>query len=72
MTIRVVEPKPRIVAMLRRLAELSVAIEAGFQSDPGTSDLDDEQPICVWMTLKEYRAACQLNHQTKYLRDDGK
>lgn len=29
---------------------------AGFQTDPGTSDLDDEQPIHVRMTLGDYRA----------------
>jgi hypothetical protein len=48
---------------LEELRKLSIAIEKGFISDPGTSDLDDEQPICVWMTLKEYRRAKQLNYK---------
>ena len=28
---------------------------SGYDTDPGTPDLADEQPICVRMTLGEYR-----------------
>jgi hypothetical protein len=36
------------------LSDIRVVL-AGFKTDPGTSDLDDEQPINVWMTLGDYR-----------------
>lgn len=32
-------------------------IVSGFEYDPGQSDLDDEQPIHVRMTLGDYRSA---------------
>lgn len=36
------------------------AVVAGFTYDPGHSDLDNEQPITVQMTLGDYRLACAL------------
>jgi len=47
----------------RRRRRLVEAIVAGFNYDPGHSDLDDDQPIHVRMTLGDYRAACHLNRQ---------
>ena len=32
-------------------------------ADPGTSDLDDEQTIHVWMTLGDYRRASRLKYE---------
>ena len=43
-----------LIAEARRLRGI---IRAGYKTDPGTSDLDDEQPIAVWMTLGDYRRA---------------
>lgn len=37
------------------LGKAAGPVIAGFTYDPGTSDLDDEQPIIVRMTLGEYR-----------------
>jgi hypothetical protein len=39
---------------------IRAAVLLGFSPDPGTSDLDNEQPIFVRMTLGDYRAAAQL------------
>jgi hypothetical protein len=36
------------------------AVVAGYDYDPGSSDLDDEQPIHVQMTLGDYRKAKRL------------
>jgi hypothetical protein len=35
-------------------------IKKGYAYDPGDSDLDDEQPISVDMTLGDYRTAARL------------
>jgi hypothetical protein len=37
------------------LAKELKLVLAGFEEDPGTSDLDDEQPISVSITLGDYR-----------------
>ena len=39
------------------------AICSGFEYNPGHSDLDDEQPIHVSMTLGDYRRAKRLQHE---------
>jgi len=41
------------------LNDLIHCIIAGFSYDPGSSDLDDEQPIWVRMHLGDYRRACR-------------
>ncbi len=46
------------VRMARCSATVLRAVAAGFASDPGTSDLDNEQPITVRMTLGDWRMAC--------------
>ncbi len=38
-------------------------VVAGFIYDPGHSDLDDEQPIRVSMTLGDYRRALRLKFE---------
>lgn len=46
--------------MHKKLLSLARAIRHGFTPDPGHSDLDDEQPINVSITLGDYRTACIL------------
>jgi hypothetical protein len=38
-------------------------IASGFEPDPGTSDLDDEQPIIVRMPLGAYRTARRIRDE---------
>ena len=50
--------------------DVLLAIEAickGFAYDPGHSDLDDEQPIHVSMTLGDYRRALRLAYKLRKL-----
>lgn len=47
----------------RDVLPVLVAVCNGYQCDPGTSDLDDEQPIAVWMTLGDYRRASRLKFE---------
>jgi len=49
---------PRLARLITFAGDLISDVRvvlAGFKTDPGTSDLDDEQPINVWMTLGDYR-----------------
>jgi len=41
----------------------------GFTEDPGTSDLDNEQPIAVRMTLGDYRKLTRLLWQIEHGKD---
>ena len=47
------------------LREALGVIAKGFTYDPGHSDLDDEQPIHVSMTLGDYRRAVRLLHEVQ-------
>lgn len=53
------------------------AVVAGYPYNPGHSDLDDEQPIHVRMTLGDYRLACRLRsaapgeYRVTFLAEDG-
>ena len=38
------------------------AVVDGYAYNPGDSDLDNEQPIMVRMTLGDYRRASQMQH----------
>lgn len=51
----------------RDVAPLLKAVKDGYTYDPGSSDLDDEQPINVRLTLGEYRRACRLLHEVTKL-----
>lgn len=44
---------------------LAKTVKDGYPADPGTSDLDDEQPIHVSMTLREYRIAVRLYYELR-------
>lgn len=53
------------------------AVVAGMEYDPGHSDLNDEQPVWVRLTLGDYRLACQLRtpdigeYRVTFLAEDG-
>jgi hypothetical protein len=55
---------PKKMALL-----LAQAVKDGFDYDPGDSDLDDEQPIYVNMTLGDYRRAVGLFHDLKLFHE---
>lgn len=51
-----------------RIAQLETALRPfveGFKSDPGTSDLDNEQPIVSWVKLGEWRKAVSVLAESK-------
>ena len=43
------------------------AVSKGYAYDPGDSDLDDEQPIWVRLTLGDYRRADRLRHEVLWV-----
>jgi len=49
----------------RDVLPLIEAVCSGYNYNPGSSDLDDEQPIYVSMTLGEYRRASRLLYELK-------
>lgn len=51
---------------LWEMIEIVKSVAAGFECDPGYSDLDDEQPINVTMTLGDFRRACRLMNVSEY------
>jgi len=51
--------------LTRDVLPLLEEIVAGFKTDPGTSDLDDEQPIHVCISLGAYRRASRLAYELK-------
>lgn len=55
----------RLIAAAPEQNEMLTKVLAGFIPDPGTSDLDDEQPINVSMTLGDYRRIQRLMWKVK-------
>lgn len=53
------EARTRLIAAAPELYQDALAIRDGFIYDPGHSDLDDEQPISVRMSLGDYRRVLQ-------------
>lgn len=49
----------------RHVVDHLQVIADGYDYDPGDSDLDDEQPIFVRMTLGDYRKMGSLLHELK-------
>ncbi len=49
--------------LVRDVLPVLKAVTAGYVYDPGSSDLDNEQPIHVRMTLGEYRRASRLKFE---------
>ena len=56
-------PEQQLRFLSRDVLPLLQAICAGFTYDPGHSDLDNEQPIHVRMTLGDYRRASRLKYE---------
>jgi len=62
-----VTAKQNLGFLERDIYPLVDAVVKGFTYDPGYSDLDDEQPIHVLMTLGDYRRAVRLKHELEKL-----
>ena len=62
MSIRV-STEQQLGFLVRDVLPLVKAVVEGMTYDPGHSDLDDEQPIRVSMTLGEYRRAVRLLYE---------
>jgi hypothetical protein len=60
-----VTAKQQLGFLGRDVPPLLEAVCNGYNYDPGDSDLDDEQPIRVIMTLGEYRRSVRLRHELK-------
>jgi hypothetical protein len=58
-------PEQQLGFLSRDVLPLLDAVHAGYDYDPGSSDLDDEQPIHVRMTLGDYRRASRLRHELR-------
>ena len=56
-------PEQQLGFLSRDVLPLLEAVHAGYEYDPGSSDLDDEQPIYVRIPLGEYRRARRLRHE---------
>ena len=51
--------------LIRNVLPLLESLVSGYTYDPGSSDLDNEQPIHVIMTLGEYRKASNLVYELR-------
>ncbi len=51
--------------LIRNIIPLLESMQSGFTYDPGHSDLDNEQPIHVRMTLGDYCRATNLLYEVK-------
>jgi hypothetical protein len=49
--------------LIGNVTPILIAICDGYSYDQGDSDLDDEQPIHVRMTLGDYRRAWRLKYE---------
>ena len=58
-------PEQQLRCLARNVQPLLQAVVDGFIYDPGHSDLDNEQPIRVEMTLGDYRRASNLLYEVK-------
>ena len=58
-----VTPEQQLGFLERDVLPLIDAVCAGYDYDPGSSDLDDEQPIIVRITLGAYQRARRLRHE---------
>ncbi len=55
--------KQQLGFLIRDVLPVLRAVTNGMVYDPGHSDLDDEQPINVRMTLGDYRRASRLKYE---------
>ncbi len=58
-------PEQQLGILIRNVIPLLDSLVSGYTYDPGSSDLDNEQPIHVLMTLGEYRQASNLLHELR-------
>ncbi len=58
-----VTPEQQLCFLERNALPILRAVCDGFIYDPGHSDLDNEQPISVRMTLGDYRRASILKNE---------
>ena len=56
-------PEQQLHFLMGDVLPLLRAVDQGYTYDPGSSDLDDEQPIHVRMTLGDYRRALRIKHE---------
>ena len=56
-------PSQQLGFLVRDVTPVVKAVVDGMTYDPGHSDLDDEQPIHVSMTLGDYRRARRLLYE---------
>lgn len=62
------KPEQQLRFLARDLLPLLKAVRGGFQPDPGTSDLDNEQPTWVNIPLGEYRRCVRLLHEVEKMQ----
>jgi len=58
-------PEQQLGFLIRDVFPLLSAVSIGYPYNPGDSDLDNEQPIHVRMTLGDYRRATRLLYECK-------
>lgn len=58
-------PEQQLCCLANNVQPILQAITDGYRYTPGDSDLDNEQPINVRMTLGEYRRASNLLHEVQ-------
>jgi hypothetical protein len=56
-------PQQQLWFLARDVLPVMGAVTKGYDYNPGCSDLDDEQPIWVRMTLGDYRRASRLKYE---------
>jgi hypothetical protein len=60
-------PEKQLRILARDVFPLLKSVVAAFTPDPGTSDLDDDQPLTITIPLGEYRRAARLKHELEKL-----
>lgn len=61
-------PEQQLHFLVRDVLPVLVAVTNGYTYDPGPSDLDDEQPINVRVTLGDYRRASRLKYELERVK----
>lgn len=67
MTLNSIDPERQLRFLSRDILPVLVAVCQGYSYNPGDSDLDDEQPIHVSITLGDYRRASRLKFEVAKL-----
>lgn len=60
-------PEHQLEFLSRDVLPALLAVRRGYDYNPGDSDLDDEQPIWVRMTLGDYRRATRISYELSKL-----